>query len=234
MVRLLDGENVGRVSNLVYRIFRLQEFFTHIVEVNHPDGVSPCIYAMWHCHQMCIHGVQNRSKLNVLISRSRDGEIIARVVEKWGFKTIRGSKGKQGAVEATMRMIDALKAGENCAMMVDGPKGPPRIVKDGVIKIAKMAQVPIIPIFWYSENFNFATFPSWDKLRMPLLDVRLINIYGEPIYVPQDGDEEEARLKLQASLEELEQLAPEAYKEVYQWGLWRKKRLDSSRFRWNP
>jgi len=234
MVRLLDGENVERVSNLVYRIFRLQEFFTHIVEVNHPDGVSPCIYAMWHCHQMCIHGVQNRSKLNVLISRSRDGEIIARVVEKWGFKTIRGSKGKQGAVEASMKMIEALKAGENCAMMVDGPKGPARVVKDGVVKIAKMAQVPIIPIYWYSENFNFATFPSWDKLRMPILDTKLINIYGDPIYVDENSDTEEIRQKLQESLEEIERKAPKAYNEVYQFGLWKKKRLESSEFRWNP
>ena len=234
MVRLLQGKNVERVSNLVYRIFRLQEFFTHIVEVNHPDNASPCIYAMWHCHQLCIHGVQNRSKLNVMISRSRDGDIIARVVEKWGFKTIRGSKGKQGAVEATMQMITALKSGENGAMMVDGPHGPARVVKDGVVKIAKMAGVPIIPIFWYSENFTFAKFPSWDSLRMPIFDTNLINLYGEPIYVKNDDDEETARQKLQESLENLEKLAPEAYNEVYKWGLWKKKRSDSSRFKWNP
>lgn len=232
MVRLLDGENVDKVSNLVYRIFRLQEFFTHIVEVDHPELDCPRIYAMWHCHQLCIHGVQNRDKLNVLISRSRDGEIIARVVEKWGFKTIRGSKGKQGAVEATMQMISALKNGENCAMMVDGPKGPPRIVKDGVIKIAKMAGVPIVPIYWYSENFTFATFPSWDKLRMPIFDTNLINIYGEPIYVPEDADEEQVRLQLQASLEDIEKKAPLAFKEVYKWGLFKRKPSDSSQFKW--
>lgn len=234
MVELFGDAKVEKVSDLVYRIFRFQEFFTHITEVNHPDGVMPCIYAMWHCHQMCIHGVQNRDKLNVLISRSRDGEIIARVVEKWGFKTIRGSKGKKGAVEATMGMITALKNGENCAMMVDGPHGPARIVKDGVIKIAKMAKVPIIPIYWYSANFNFATFPSWDKLRMPIFDTKLINLYGEPIYVDENGDEEKARVKLQKSLEELERTAPIAFKEVYQFGLWKKKRSESSQFRWNP
>ena len=234
MVKLLKGKNVDRVSNLVYRIFRLQEFFTHIVEVNHPDIKPPFIYAMWHGNQLCIHGVQNRSKLNVLISRSRDGEIIARVVEKWGFKTIRGSKGKQGAVEATMQMISALKSGENCAMMVDGPHGPAKVVKDGVIKIAKMAGVPIIPILWYSDNFTLAKFPSWDSFRMPIFETNLINIYGEPIYVNNDGDEETARQKLQLSLENLETLAPEAYEEVYKWGLWKKKRSDSSRFRWNP
>lgn len=223
MVRLLSGENVKRVSNLVFRIFKIQEIFTHITEVNNPS-VTPCIYAMWHAHQFCIHGIPDRAKLHVLVSRSRDGEIIADVVEKWGFKTIRGSKGKKGAVEASMQMISVLKTGENCVMMVDGPKGPPRIVKDGVIKIAKLSGAPIVPVYWYSSNFNFAKFPSWDELRMPILNTNLINIYGEPIYVREDDDEEEVRQKLQTSLEELEKQAPKAYNEVYQFGLWKKRK----------
>lgn len=128
-MKLLEGKNVEKVSNLVYRIFKFQELFTRIIEVNNPLE-KPCIYAMWHAHQFCIHGLPDREKINVLISRSRDGEIIANVVEKWGFKTIRGSKGKKGAVEASMQMLSALKQGENCAMMVDGPHGPAKIVKD--------------------------------------------------------------------------------------------------------
>ena len=224
MVRLFDGKNVTKVSHLIFRVLKIQELFTRIIEVNNPDKM-PCIYAMWHAHQFCVRGIRHRSKLHVLVSRSRDGEIIADVVERWGFKTVRGSKGKKGAVEATMQMISILKSGENCAMMVDGPKGPARVVKDGVIKIAKMAGVPIVPVYWYSKNFTFAKFPSWDEMRSPIFATNLINLYGEPIYVPQDGDEnteEEARQKLQQSLEQLEKDAPKAFDEVYQFGLWKK------------
>ena len=224
MVRLLNKDNIEKFSNTVYSIFKLQEFFTHIVEVNNPE-CEPCVYAMWHAHQFCVHGLKNRANTNVLVSRSKDGEVIARVVGKWGFKLIRGSKGKKGAVEASMQMIEALKNGENCAMMVDGPKGPARVVKDGVIKIAKMAGVPIVPVYWYSKNFTFAKFPSWDEMRSPIFATNLINLYGEPISVPQDGDEaaeEEARQKLQQSLEQLEKDAPKAFDEVYQFGLWKK------------
>lgn len=223
MVRLLNKDNVGKISDAVYSIFKMQEFFTHIVEVDHPNA-EPCIYAMWHVHQCCIHGLQNRAKTNVLISRSKDGEVIARVVGKWGFKLIRGSKGKKGAVEASMQMIDALKSGENCAMMVDGPRGPAKVVKDGAIKIAKMAGVPIVPIYWYSTNFNWFKLPSWDGLRMPILDVRLINLYGKPIYITPDMDEKEGVRMLQESLEDLERRAPEEYKKVYKFGLWRRKK----------
>ena len=223
MVRLLKGKSINKVSHLVFRVLKIQELFTMIIEVNNPDKM-PCIYAMWHAHQFCIHGINNREKLHVLVSRSRDGEIIADVVERWGFKTVRGSKGKKGAVEATMQMISILKSGENCAMMVDGPKGPAKVVKDGVIKIAKMAGVPIVPVYWYSKNFTFAKFPSWDEMRCPILGTNLINLYGEPVYVPQDGDEEEARLKLQQSLEELEKKAPEAFDEVYKFGVWKRQK----------
>ena len=223
MVRILDGKNTEIISKVVFRVLKTQEIFTRILEVDNPN-VVPCLYAMWHAHQFCIHGLPNRANTNVLISRSKDGDVIADVVEKWGFKTIRGSKGKKGAVEASMQMIEALKRGENCAMMVDGPKGPPRIVKDGVIKIAKMAGVPIVPVYWYSKNFTFAKFPSWDEMRSPVFATNLINLYGNPIYIAKDGDEEEARVRLQASLEDLERKAPAAFDEVYRFGIWKRKK----------
>ena len=223
MVRILKGKNINKVSHLVFRILKFQELFTQIIEVNNPDKM-PCIYAMWHAHQFCVHGIRHRAKLHVLVSRSRDGEIIADVVERWGFKTVRGSKGKKGAVEASMQMISILKSGENCAMMVDGPKGPARVVKDGVVKIAKLAGVPIVHVYWYSKNFTWAKFPSWDSLRAPIFKTNLINIYGEPIYAPQDADDEDIRKQVQESLEDLEKKAPQAFDEVYQFGLWKKKR----------
>ncbi len=223
MVRILDGKNTELFARVVYGLFKIQEVFTRIIEVNNPRK-TPCIYAMWHAHQFCIHGLPERDKVNVLISRSRDGQVIADVVEKWGFKTIRGSKGKKGAVEASMQMLAALKNNENCAMMVDGPKGPPRIVKDGVIKLAKLSGAPIVPIYWHSKNFTWVKFPSWDEMRSPIFATNMVNLYGEPLYVAPDGDEEEARLKLQKSFEELEKQAPKAFDEVFKFGIWLRKK----------
>lgn len=219
-----NKDNREKFSNLIYSVFKFQEFFTDIQNVNLPD-CGPCVYAMWHAHQCCVHGLPDRANCNVLVSRSRDGQIIANVVEKWGFKVIHGSKGKKGSVEATLQMIHALEHGECCAIMVDGPKGPAKVVKDGAIKIAKKAGVPIVPVFWYSPNLTFLKFPSWDGFRIPFFWTKLINIYGEPIYVGADNDkaqDEEVRLKVQRSLEKLEKEAPKAHKEVFRFGLWRK------------
>lgn len=226
MVRLVATDNLNLLTNTVTGFFCFQQHFTHIVPVNFPN-IGPCIYAMWHNHQCCVYGLPNKAKTNVLVSRSKDGDVVAHAIEHaFGFKTIRGSKGKKGAVEATMQMIEALKNGENGAIMVDGPRGPKHKVKNGVIKIAKLANVPIIPVIWYSSNFNLFKLPSWDKLEMPILDVRLINLYGAPIYVPAEGDDESderCRIELQESLNKLMIMAPEEYEKVYWHGLWRKK-----------
>lgn len=225
MVRLLNQDTTKNFANLVRGLFRIQEYFTHIVEVNNPQEES-CIYAMWHANQCSIYGLQNKEKIHVLISKSKDGDVVAHAISRMGFKMIRGSKGRKGAIEATMQMIDILKNNENCAMMVDGPRGPARVVKDGIIKIAKLSGKPIVPMCWYSSNFNWVTLPSWDGLKMPILDVRLINLYGKPIYVPEDADDEiieNKRKELQESLEDLDRRIPEEYKKVYWHGLWRKK-----------
>ena len=215
----------AKFTEIVYRIFKFQELFTDIQNVNYPENVGPCVYAIWHAHQCCVHGLPDRANCNVLVSRSRDGQIIAGVVERWGFKVIHGSKGKKGSVEASLQMINAVKNGECCAIMVDGPKGPAKVVKDGAIRIAKKAGVPIVPVYWYSPSPTFLKFPSWDGFRIPFFWTKLINIYGEPIYVnPEENkaEDEEVRLKVQHSLEELEKKAPKAYKEVFRFGLWRK------------
>lgn len=219
-------EKRNHLNGIVKAFFGFQRHFTHIIEVDQPN-VEPCLYAMWHGNQCCVFGLQNKDKVNILISRSRDGDVVAAGVEFLGFKTIRGSKGKKGAVEATLQMIETLKSGESCAMMVDGPKGPAHVVKDGIIKIAKLANVPIVPMCWYSPNPNWLRFNSWDRFTVPLFDVRLINLYGKPIYVDPNGDDnadEEARLKLQASLEDLDNRIAEEYNKVYWHGLWRRKK----------
>lgn len=226
MVRLLNLDNVDIIAKGVTAFFSLQQYFTHIININHPD-VKNCLYALWHNHQCCVYGLPDKHNTNVMVSRSKDGEVVARAIhDAFGFKIVRGSKGRRGAVEATKQMIEELKAGDSGAIMVDGPRGPQYVVKEGVVKISKLSGVPIVPVAWYSNNFNLIKLPSWDKLEMPVGDVRLINLYGKPIYVPPDGDDdadEKIRIELENQLKELDKKIPEVYEEVYWHGLWRRK-----------
>lgn len=226
MVRVFHNISGNKIADIIYVIFKLQSYVTHFVNVNHP-GPEPCVYAFWHSHNCCTYGLPNRDRVNVMISRSRDGNIIASVTERLGIKVVHGSKGKKGATEATLKMIEELKKGNYGAITVDGPNGPAKVCKDGVVKIAKLAGVPIVPVYMYSSNPTCLKFPTWDSFRLPFTLTHLINIYGEPIYVDKNNtpeQDEEIRLKVEKSLAELEEKAPQAFKDAYWFGIWKKKK----------
>ena len=224
MVDIDKPKEVSFVSELVYRLFRVLEGMIEIRNVNYPKQEQKVIFAMWHSDQCSLHGIpfKKRKKVNILISNSGDGEVIARVVQRWGFSTIRGSKDKgtrkKGGVRATMEMIEKVNEGQNVAIMVDGPAGPLHEIKNGVIKVAKHTGGAIIPMVWYSPDKTLVKFPTWDKFKIPLGFTKIVNLYGEPIYVPENSTLEEdnaIKEKLKQALFDLEKQAPEAFKEAY-------------------
>lgn len=226
MVRLINDKNLDLFANTAYSMMRLQEIFTHIVEYNNPN-LTPCIYAMWHKNQFLVHGIEDKAHLSIQISNSIDGEIVARAVEKWGFKVVRGSSARKGAIESTMQMITRLKEGECVGVMIDGPHGPLHKVKSGVLKLAQKTGAPIVPAHWYSPQKTFISLPSWDKMKTPLGHCNILNIYGEPIYIKPDASDEEiesARNNIQKQLFDIEKNAPELYKEAVKNKLWEKKK----------
>lgn len=224
MVRLINDSNMSFITNFAYGLMHLQEYFTHIKGYNEPKMKS-CIYAMWHENQFLVHGIEDKAHLSIQISTSLDGEIIARIVEHMGFKVVRGSAERRGAVQSTMQMITRLNEGESVAMMVDGPRGPLHKVKSGVVKLAQKTGAPIIPAHWYSPQKTFITLPSWDKMRTPFGDCKILNLYGDPIYVKPDATDEEilkVKEEIKNQLFALEAKAPELYKEAKKNKLWKK------------
>ena len=223
MVRLISKDNMKYVGAIVSEILHWQERGTKIVEIGN-KYIYPCIYALWHENQCGIYGIQNKGKVNVLVSNSIDGEIIAKAIERMGFSTVRGSSGRRGSVTATMQLITKLKNGECAAIMMDGPRGPLHKIKGGVIKLAKETGAPIVPMHWYSEDLTFITLPSWDKMKYPLTYCEMINLYGEPIYVKPEDDDDEIREKITASLKELEGRSHEEFVNAKKQKLWKKQR----------
>lgn len=224
MVDIDKPKEVSFVSELVYRLFRVLEGMIEIRNVNYPKQEQKVIFAMWHSDQCSLHGIpfKKRKNVNILISKSGDGEVIARVVQRWGFSTVRGSKDKgtrkKGGVRATMEMIEKVNEGQNVAIMVDGPAGPLHEIKNGVIKVAKHTGGAIIPMVWYSPDKTLVKFPTWDKFKIPLGFTKIVILYGEPIYVPENSTLEEdnaIKEKLKQALFDLEKQAPEAFKEAY-------------------
>ncbi len=222
MVRIINKNNVPLVANFAYMLMKTQELFTYMADWNNPN-IDSCVYVLWHENQFALHGLPNRKNISILISNSLDGEIIARVVEKWGFKTSRGSAQRKGAVTATLQMISRLKDGESVAIMVDGPRGPYHKVKHGAIVLAKEAGVPIVPVHWVSFDPTFCHLPSWDKMTSPIGPCRLLNMYGDPIYLDNKTDEQVAQ-EIKQSLDYLKSHEKEFYNKAKELKLWSKKK----------
>ncbi|HSA06426.1 MAG TPA: lysophospholipid acyltransferase family protein [Candidatus Gastranaerophilales bacterium] len=195
------------LSSIIGSVFYVLDKSCRWKKYNYNPENTPAVYAIWHGLQYCLGGIQQRKNLNILISHSNDGEIIAQTVKKIGFSTIRGSM-KRGGMKATREIIRALEEGKNIAYTVDGPKGPGFKVKNGVIKIAQLAQKPIIPVS--SAAYPEIEAPSWDKYQLPFFFSKIVMTFGDPIEVPSDISEEQAeeyRLKLENELFRLRQEA---------------------------
>ncbi len=191
-------------SFLTVTLFHIIRAFYNCKCVNYPE--VKCIFALWHAHQCGVFSCNQNRKTAIMVSSSRDGEIISRAANAMGVETVRGSATRGGA-KASLELIKKIQNENiNGALTIDGPKGPNRIVKKGIIEIAKMADVPIVPAVWWSPQKTFLKFNSWDNFRFPLIGTKLVMLFGEPIYVPKDPTEEETeqvRKQVEDNLREL-------------------------------
>lgn len=103
------------------------------------------ILAFWHGRQLMIPLAYRGTEGHVLISQHRDGELIHRIIARFGFRSVRGSTTRGGAV-ALRQLIRLGKSGVDLVVTPDGPKGPRQVVKIGVIQLAKATGLPIVPL----------------------------------------------------------------------------------------
>ncbi|MFH1070093.1 MAG: tetraacyldisaccharide 4'-kinase [Candidatus Glassbacteria bacterium] len=171
---------------LVYLTIRTTRYGLENLDQARQLGSGPVIFAAW--HGRLLGHCYNDRKLGAcaLISRHTDGEIIARIVERLGFLTARGSS-TRGAAPALKAMLRALGSGRDLALTVDGPIGPPRVAKPGAVYAAARSGCPLVPVsVGYSRCWQFA---SWDSFQFPRPFCRMTVGYGEPIVVPGEVDE---------------------------------------------
>ena len=126
---------------------------------------GPTVFAFWHESLLaCAYRFRGLG-IAILISRSFDGELIARTVERLGFVAVRGSSSRGGAV-GLRGMAEAYGDGHICAFTADGPKGPRRVAKPGPVKLAKLTGAPWVGCF-HAEPERAWRLRSWDRFAIP-------------------------------------------------------------------
>lgn len=114
--------------------------------------------------------------------------------QAWGSSTRGGARGLRG-------MLRGLKEGFDVGITPDGPKGPPRVVRPGVLTLSRLSGRPIIPVSFSARRHRRLN--SWDRTLLPYPFTRGVFVYGEPLFVTRDADEDREALRLQQALDEL-------------------------------
>ncbi len=163
------------------------------------------IYVFWHNRLLPLITYYRRAyvprfpgdRVDVLVSRSKTGELMSRILHRFRFGTVRGSSSRGGR-EAMLEMARRLRSGKDVAIIPDGPRGPRYVAKMGAVALARVSGSPILPVGVSAKPT--VRFNSWDRFMLPIPFARIGIYFGEPLYVFKDDDLEEARLRLERVL----------------------------------
>jgi len=169
---------------------------------------EPPLWALWHETILMSVWYHRDQDVHVMISASRDGELISTVARFMGYVPVRGSSSRGGR-EALNELVGHLKEGKRCAITPDGPRGPRREVKAGVLNLARMTGAPVVPFAFEAEHCW--RLKSWDRFIIPRPFSRAVFVYGEPIRVPRRGGEEYLK-KIQKEMDRVTALAEGHFK----------------------
>jgi lysophospholipid acyltransferase (LPLAT)-like uncharacterized protein len=166
------------------------------------DGKN-VIYAFWHGRQFMLFHSHRNSGIVIPASESRDGEIQAGILKRFGFDVVRGSSKRKGD-RALLGLVSGLRRGKDLAIGVDGPRGPIYEAKQGVVYLAGKLDKQIVPVTTSAKSFWILE-KVWDRYLLPKPFTQGIVMYGEPIIVNGIGEEEleGKRRELEAALNRL-------------------------------
>ncbi len=165
------------------------------------------IYAFWHGRQFLLFYTHRNTGVVIPASESRDGEIQAGILSRFGFGVVRGSSKRKGD-RAALGLVDALRSGKSIALAVDGPRGPIYEVKQGVTYLAGKLRKPIVPVSAAAKR-SWVLERIWDKYRLPKPFSECVVVYGRPITV-NGVSEEELEGKRRELTEAINQVMEEA------------------------
>ena len=165
------------------------------------------VLAFWHGSMLLPWYIHRGKRIIALISKSRDGDLLARVLKSWKYGVIRGSSSTGGDVALGI-MIDYGKNKHSITITPDGPKGPGHKLKAGAVIAAKKSGLPLILTGVGIKNKRLLN--SWDMFAIPKFFTKAVLIYSDPIYVDKDLSYEKTSQMINNCEIKLNQLQEEA------------------------
>jgi hypothetical protein len=174
-------------------------------------AAEPAIYVIWHnrlalcleAYHGYIHERTPKKGLAVMVSASRDGGFLTGILELYGVQPARGSSSRRGG-QALLELTGWAQRGYDLAITPDGPRGPRYVVQDGVMSLAQLTGLPIVPVS-YALNWRIQL-KSWDGFLVPLPFARWTLVLAPPVRVPReatDTERENLRKQLETTMREI-------------------------------
>ncbi|MBI3874708.1 MAG: lysophospholipid acyltransferase family protein [Verrucomicrobia bacterium] len=176
-----------------------------------PGAKEPVIFCIWHnrlalsliLYRRYIQPCHAERRMAAMVSASKDGGMLARVLELFGVQPVRGSSSRRGP-QALLELTSWSERGCDLAITPDGPRGPCYAVQDGIMALAQLTGLPIVPVS-YELGWKLRL-QSWDKFQVPLPLSRCVVRFGEPLRVPReatDAERDALRAKLESRMREI-------------------------------
>jgi lysophospholipid acyltransferase (LPLAT)-like uncharacterized protein len=179
------------------------------IRVTHDDAVrtaratqSPIVFSLWHGHMLPLLYTHRDEGVTVLISEHSDGEIIARIATRLGYRTVRGSTSR-GAARALLGLTRVLEEGGDLAITPDGPRGPAKSMAPGVGIVARRAGVAVVAAA--ASTSKAWRLNTWDKFMIPRPFAKIHVAYSDAVHVTSADATSHERLR--AAMELAEQRA---------------------------
>ena len=167
------------------------------------------ILGFWHGTMLLPWFMNRNKKFAGLTSKSKDGDLLAKILKKWNYKVLRGSSSEGGDVALGL-MIDFAKNGYSIAITPDGPKGPPLKLKAGAVVSAKKAGIPLVLAGVGFKKKRYLK--SWDSFQIPGFFTRANVIYSDPVFIDQNLKREEISRIIEECDKKLNELQLQAEK----------------------
>lgn len=194
------------IVNLVIKTYRIDiQNSDAVKKVLKQDGKF--ITAFWHGRMLIPWYVNRNFKIAALVSKSKDGDILTRLLNNWNYRVVRGSS-HIGGKEALKIMEDEIDQGFSFAITPDGPTGPPYKMKPGAVVLAHRKKVPLFLVGTASNKYF--VFNSWDKFQVPKPFSRVAVIYSEAIFAREESTREEINKLIEVCEKRLMELQKEA------------------------
>lgn len=172
---------IAPVINVLYRLWcstlRIRETGREALDELEAAG-KPAMLSLWHDELFALMHVRRTLRIVTIVSQSRDGEYLARLLQALGLETARGSSSKGGLKALLQAARFMRKANYNGCITVDGPRGPRHIVKPGAIILAFKTPAHVVPIRLFPHKAK--KFRSWDRFQLPLPFSRVDIVFGTP------------------------------------------------------